>query len=68
MGAEKRNAAQIAEKVGWDPKFVIFKEILDKVTQDAVAELVARWKDRLAMADARANHRGHLWTKNAYKN
>jgi glyoxylase-like metal-dependent hydrolase (beta-lactamase superfamily II) len=44
-------AQETAQKVGWDPKFVIFKQILDKVSQDAVAELVPRWKDRLAMAD-----------------
>ena len=44
-------AQQTAQKVGWDPKFVIFKQILDKVSQDAVAELVPRWKDRLAAAD-----------------
>jgi len=44
-------AQETAQKVGWDPKFVIFKQILDKVTQDAVAELVPRWKDRLAAAD-----------------
>ena len=48
---QKAYASEIAQKVGWDPKFVIFKEILDKVTQDAVAELVPRWKDRLAMAN-----------------
>jgi glyoxylase-like metal-dependent hydrolase (beta-lactamase superfamily II) len=44
-------AQETAQKVGWDPKFVIFKQILDKVSQDAVAELAPRWKDRLAMAD-----------------
>ena len=48
---QKAYAAEIAQKVGWDPKFVIFKEILDEVTQRAVAELLPRWKDRLAMAD-----------------
>ena len=48
---QKGYAAEIAQKVGWEPKFVIFKEILDKVTQDAVAELVPRWKDRFAAAD-----------------
>lgn len=44
-------AAEVAQKAGPDAKFVMFKEILDKVTHDAVAELVPRWKDRLAAAD-----------------
>lgn len=48
---QKAYAAEIAQKVGLDTKFVIFKQILDKVAQDAVAELVPRWKDRLAAAD-----------------
>lgn len=43
--------AEVAQKIGPDAKFVIFKTILDKVIQSAVAELTPRWKDRLAAAD-----------------
>jgi len=44
-------AAQTAAKVGWDPKFVIFAQILDTVKRDSDAELYPRWKDRLAALD-----------------
>ena len=42
------NAAKI---VGTDNEFALFKEVLDKVTNDSVRELQPRWIDRLAGVD-----------------
>lgn len=42
---------EAAKTVGYDNKFLLFKAILDKVTDQAVAELRPRWINRLAGVD-----------------
>jgi glyoxylase-like metal-dependent hydrolase (beta-lactamase superfamily II) len=44
-------AAQAAQIVGVDNKFLLFKVVLDRVTSDAVKELEPRWINRLAGVD-----------------
>jgi glyoxylase-like metal-dependent hydrolase (beta-lactamase superfamily II) len=48
---EKAFDAEIAETIGPDNEFLIFKALLDKVTRDSVAELEPRWINRLAGVD-----------------
>jgi glyoxylase-like metal-dependent hydrolase (beta-lactamase superfamily II) len=43
--------AEAAKTIGYDNKFLLFKVILDKVTEQAVAELRPRWINRLAGVD-----------------
>jgi glyoxylase-like metal-dependent hydrolase (beta-lactamase superfamily II) len=43
--------AEAAETIGYDNKFLLFKVVLDKVTDQAVAELKPRWINRLAGVD-----------------
>jgi glyoxylase-like metal-dependent hydrolase (beta-lactamase superfamily II) len=44
-------AAQAAQIVGPDNKFLLFKVVLDRVTNDSVKELQPRWINRLAGVD-----------------
>jgi glyoxylase-like metal-dependent hydrolase (beta-lactamase superfamily II) len=44
-------AAEAAKTIGWDNKFLLFKAILDKVTEESVKELRPRWIHRLAGVD-----------------
>lgn len=44
-------AAEAAQIVGTDNKFLLFKVVLDRVTSDSVKELEPRWIDRLAGVD-----------------
>jgi glyoxylase-like metal-dependent hydrolase (beta-lactamase superfamily II) len=44
-------AAQAAQIVGPDNKFLLFKVVLDRVTSDSVKELQPRWINRLAGVD-----------------
>jgi glyoxylase-like metal-dependent hydrolase (beta-lactamase superfamily II) len=44
-------AAQAAQIVGTDNKFLLFKVVLDRVTSDSVKELQPRWINRLAGVD-----------------
>jgi len=43
--------AGAAKAVGTDNEFLLFKVVLDKITQEAVAELKPRWINRLAGVD-----------------
>jgi glyoxylase-like metal-dependent hydrolase (beta-lactamase superfamily II) len=43
--------AEAAKTIGYDNKFLLFKVILDRVTDQAVAELQPRWINRLAGVD-----------------
>jgi glyoxylase-like metal-dependent hydrolase (beta-lactamase superfamily II) len=43
--------AEAAKTIGADNKFLLFKVILDRVTDQAIAELRPRWIDRLAGVD-----------------
>jgi hypothetical protein len=43
--------AEAAKTIGYDNKFLLFRVILDKVTNQAVAELRPRWIRRLAGVD-----------------
>jgi len=43
--------AEAAKTIGYDNKFLLFRVILDKVTDEAVAELKPRWINRLAGVD-----------------
>ena len=40
-----------AKTIGMDNEFLLFKVLLDKVTNDSVKELQPRWIDRLAGVD-----------------
>ena len=44
-------AAEAAKTIGWDNKFLLFKAILDKVTEESMKELRPRWINRLAGVD-----------------
>jgi glyoxylase-like metal-dependent hydrolase (beta-lactamase superfamily II) len=44
-------AAQAAQIIGPDNKFLLFKVVLDRVTSDSVKELQPRWINRLAGVD-----------------
>jgi len=44
-------AAQAAQIVGPDNKFLLFKVVLDRVTSDSVKQLQPRWINRLAGVD-----------------
>jgi glyoxylase-like metal-dependent hydrolase (beta-lactamase superfamily II) len=43
--------AEAAKTIGFDNKFLLFRVILDKVTEQAVSELRPRWINRLAGVD-----------------
>jgi glyoxylase-like metal-dependent hydrolase (beta-lactamase superfamily II) len=43
--------AEAAKTIGYDNKFLLFKAVLDRVTNLAVAELKPRWINRLAGVD-----------------
>ena len=43
--------AEAAKTIGYDNKFLLFRVILDKVTNQAVAELKPRWINRLVGVD-----------------
>jgi glyoxylase-like metal-dependent hydrolase (beta-lactamase superfamily II) len=43
--------AQAAKTIGYDNKFLLLKVVLDRVTNEAVAELQPRWINRLAGID-----------------
>ena len=42
---------EAAKTIGWDNKFLLFKVLLDRVTNEAVAEIQPRWINRLAGVD-----------------
>jgi hypothetical protein len=44
-------ASEAAKTIGPDNEFLLFKVILDKVTNDSVKELQSRWINRLAGVD-----------------
>ncbi len=43
-----RVESEAAKTIGWDDKFRLFKVVLDKVTNEAIAEIQPRWINRLA--------------------
>ena len=43
--------AAAAQTIGYDNKFLLFKVVLDRVTNEAIAELQSRWINRLAGVD-----------------
>jgi hypothetical protein len=43
--------AEAAKTVGLDNKFLLFKVVLDKVTEESVSDLRPRWINRLAGVD-----------------
>lgn len=48
---QKAVVAEAAKTIGYDNEFLLFKVLLDKVTDQAVAELKPRWINRLAGVD-----------------
>jgi len=48
---QKAVVAEAAKTIGTDNEFLLFKAILDKVTEESVKELRPRWINRLAGTD-----------------
>jgi hypothetical protein len=48
---QKAYVAQVANKVGPENEFLLFRAVLDKVMRDSVQELESRWMSRLAGVD-----------------
>ena len=43
--------AEVAEQVGWDKKYLLFKVFLDQIIDETAAEIEARWSEKLAAVD-----------------
>ena len=57
-------ATEASKTVGFDNKFLLFKVILDKVTEESAKELRPRWINRLAGVDVWLD--SHIWTALEY--